>query len=159
MKPLSERLKEKEALLLKERMKMSGRVKSFSVSIPYYGHPYINTEGDRVFVTKRAQEVIATIKRKTSSTFYNELKRLMNEMDRPATKSKPVSSTVVAPANPTPATPAVAPAASITSPGVSVRESSDNTTPEPPAEIFERAFNRYFDTPEQVNEDDPRRDR
>jgi hypothetical protein len=164
MKSLAERLKEKEAARLKEAMKRSGPVKCFSVRIPYYGHPHINTEGDKLFVQQRAREIIKQIRHQTSSIFYEEMKRYIHELDNPpvrATTSSALVSPAVNPTNPSPTTPAVAP---LTSPGVSVREidtTSSTPPPDSPSDLsaFEDAIARYLEAPPAINEDDPRAER
>ena len=161
MKSLAERLKEKEAARLKEAMKRSGPVKCFSVRIPYYGHPHINTEGDKLFVQQRAREIIKQIRHQTSSIFYEEMKRYIHELDNPPIRVTAAPTLVSpTPVNPTSVTSAVAPTTSIPSPGVSVGELDTNTTPaELEGNIDYDIAALFGETPARVNEDDPRAER
>ena len=144
MKSLAERLKEKEAREAKERLKRSGRVRTFPVRIPICGCPLYITEGDKIYMKKRAQIVMKSIRARSSWQFYQELKAVIEEMEKkrkeeeelrqayyatvrvsdrgitvdPANPAAPPQSTPTTPTDPVP-TPPTQP---IESPGVSVRE-------------------------------------
>jgi hypothetical protein len=147
MKSLAERLKEKEAREAKERLKRSGRVKTFSVKIPLCGCPSLITEGDTIYINQRARKVMKDIRSRSSWQFYQALKDAIAEIDKKredeekerrafysSLDSRPVDPAVPAAApHPQPSPEMVPPSAVPTpsvprlqSPGVSVRE-VDNT--------------------------------
>ena len=110
MKSLAERLKEKEARLAKEKLKRSGPVKCFSVRIPHYGHPHINTEGDLIYIKQRAKAVIDKIRSSAVWQFYEALKEVIEEATKHEKENAKVfesrwgTFTITPPETPSPAT-------------------------------------------------------
>jgi hypothetical protein len=86
MKSLAQRLKEKEAKEAKARLKRSDRVKSFSVKMPWCGCPSIVTEGDSLYIKKRAKRVVDLIQSRASWQFFQAMKDYIVEME--ATQKK-----------------------------------------------------------------------
>lgn len=82
MKPLKERLADKAARLAKEEKKLSGKVKSFRVSLPYNGYPYMTKESDREYAKGRVEVLVRKIRRFSSSQVYESLKLAINAEEK-----------------------------------------------------------------------------
>ena len=88
MKSLAERLKEREARLAREKLRRSGPVKCFTVRVPYCGYPHVNTDGDLIYIKKRAKILIDKIRSTSSWQFYDALKEVIEEMTKHEEKEK-----------------------------------------------------------------------
>ena len=160
MKSLAQRLKEKEAKEAKARLKRSDRVKSFSVKMPWCGCPSIVTEGDSLYIKKRAKRVVDLIQSRASWQFFQEMKNCIIEMEAAIIPAAPVTPPTIPSQDqsPTGAEPVATtpPAQRIESPGVSVRE-VDITTAEvditTSAESRESILGPVPDLPELTEED------
>ena len=109
MKSLAERLKKREEEKEKERLKRSGRVKSFTVKIPCYGYPSIQTDGDKIYIRKRAEVLLSKIRSNAAWQFCGILKELLTKGDKKE-EPKPLENPIaVSEAQPAPSFPATAP--------------------------------------------------
>jgi hypothetical protein len=81
MKSLAQRLKEKEAKEAKAKLKRSSVVKSFNVKIPWCGCPSVVTEGDTIYIKKRAKKLVDLIQSRAAWQFLKEMKDYLDEME------------------------------------------------------------------------------
>ena len=135
MKSLAQRLKEKEAKEAKARLKRSDRVKSFSVKMPWCGCPSIVTEGDSLYIKKRAKRVVDLIQSRASWQFFQAMKDYIVEMEATQKKAYTNYSPLTGGVDPSPVTPATSPATPATpSEGVALVEPVATTSPAQPIE-------------------------
>ena len=88
MKPLKERLADKAARLAKEEKKLSGKVKSFRVSLPYNGYPYMSKQSDTDYVRGRALALVKKIRNSSASPLYEGLKEAVNAEEKRMAESR-----------------------------------------------------------------------
>jgi hypothetical protein len=82
MKSLKERLKDRAERKAKEEKKLSGRVKCFTVSLPWRGCPSIIKDSDWKYHAGKVEKLIKTIKARCAPEFYDLLKEGIKEEDR-----------------------------------------------------------------------------
>ena len=82
MIPLAERLKKKAEREKKLAMRLSGKVKTFSVRIPWQGYPYRNTEGDKLYHKKKVEDLVTAIIRKAGHEFYQDVKAFIAQREK-----------------------------------------------------------------------------
>lgn len=68
--------------MAKEEKKLSGKVKSFRVSLPYNGYPYMTKESDREYAKGRVEVLVRKIRRFSSSQVYESLKLAINAEEK-----------------------------------------------------------------------------
>ena len=105
MKSLAERLKKKEEEREKERLKRSGRIKSFTVKIPRYGCPYIQTDGDMIYIKKRAEVLLSKLRSRAAWQFCDILKELLTKGDKKEEPKPSENPIAVSEAQPAPSFP------------------------------------------------------
>jgi len=82
MKPISQRVAEKLERERKERMRRSTGEKRYkSFSIPLYGYPYIETEGDILFLKMQAKKFVDTCVHFAPSQFLQLVKDAIHEKE------------------------------------------------------------------------------
>ena len=74
MKSLKERLAEKKLREEKESMKLSGKVKCFTVRLPYSGFPYFSSNGDIALAQRKVDGLLNKIWRNCDGIIYEKLK-------------------------------------------------------------------------------------
>ena len=77
MKPLADRLKDKEEAAKKERLKRSGKAKFMQFGIPLFGHPYVSTEGDELFLKQKAERLDVILRTEVPYQFREQLVKAM----------------------------------------------------------------------------------
>jgi hypothetical protein len=139
MKSLAQRLKEKAERDAKEaikaKLKRSDLIKSFSIKIPWCGCPFIVIEGDMIYIKKRAKKVIDLIQSRAAWQFFDEMKKYIDEVEKSQKKAYTNYSPLTGGVDPSPVTPATAPATPTTpSEGVALVEPVATTSPAQPIE-------------------------
>lgn len=81
MMSLAERLKKKAELKAKKAKRLSGKVKTFAVRVPYRGYPPNNTEGDIAYRKKRIKTLIDRVATFAGLDFYEQMKNYIKERE------------------------------------------------------------------------------
>ena len=88
MIPLAERLRLKAEREAKLEMKLSGKVKCFTVRIPFNGYPRRITKGDLAFHKRKAKELIDLCCHRAGYQFYEDIKDYIKELEEKSIKDR-----------------------------------------------------------------------